>query len=146
MLDPKEQLLRDFLNETLKEYDGGDDYGGGGGHGVSDDFIKGIFDAFVDPLRHTAAFVERFSSEVQKFAGKLSEDLLTISIPGYKANYSKFERAHNERLNSIQDKYKEVFARTEANLFTGDAALMAFLFSPYKYTTGRILKTVHQSA
>lgn len=154
MTNPKQEeiILKEYLNEILKEY-GDEGYGGGYGgrgggdaYGVSDDFFKDIFNAFVDPLRHTAAFVERFSSEIQQLAGKLSEDVMALYIPGYKADYEDFEKEHNQRINSIQDKYKEVFARTEAHLFTGDAALMAFLYAPHSYVTGRVLKTAPDAA
>ena len=157
MLEPKQdKILKEFLNEVfLNEYGDGGDYGGyggygggggGGGHGVSDEFFTDIFNAFVDPLRHTAAFVERFSSEIQKLAGKLSEDVMALYIPGYKADYDEFEKEFDQRMNSIKDKYKEVFARTEAHLFTGDAALMAFLYAPHSYVTGRVLKAAPDTA
>lgn len=144
----KEQLLREAIGEMLSEY--GDGFGTAGdygdGHGVSDAFFKDIFNAFVDPFRHTAAFIEKFSSEVQKLAGKLAEDVMAAYLPGYKANYEQYEKEYEERSSAIMDKYSKVFARTEAHLFTGDAALMGFLYAPHQYITGRLVKSTPDAA
>lgn len=150
----KDRLLRSTVRELLEDYDGGDGnvYGGGGGYGgargygVSEEFFTGIWNAFIDPLRHTAAFVERFSSEIQKLAGKLSEDVMAMYLPGYKADYEQYEEEHKERMDAITQKYSKVFARTEAHLFTGDAALMGFLYAPYQYITTRMLKKAPDKA
>ena len=151
--------LRVYIKAVLKEEDGGGDgggfdggyggdwggYGGGGhgyayGRGISDDFFTDIWNAFVDPLKATAAFTERFSSKIQNIAGKMAESIMAIALPGYSADYEKYDQEEQERLDAIHEKYKEVFARTEANLFTGDAALMAFLYAPHQYLTTRLLK------
>ena len=144
----KERLLRGAIGEMLMEYGDGFGHAGdyGGGYGVSDEFFKDIFNAFVDPFRHTAAFIEKFSSEVQKLAGKLSEDVMAAYLPGYRADHEQYEEEYEERMSNIADKYSEVFARTEAHLFTGDAALMAFLFAPHEYITGRLAKNAPDSA
>lgn len=144
----KERLLREAIDEMLLEY--GDGFGTAGdygdGHGVSDEFFKDIFNAFVDPFRHTAAFIEKFSSEVQKMAGKLAEDVMAAYLPGYKADYEQYEEEYKERSSAIMDKYSKVFARTEAHLFTGDAALMGFLYAPHQYITGRLVKSTPDAA
>ena len=114
--------------------------GGGDGHGVSDDFFIDIWNAFVDPLKSSAAFVEKFSSKIQAIAGRLAETIAALAIPGYEADYEKYNDDEQERLNSIHEKYKEVFERTETHLFTGDAALMGFLYAPHEYLTTRLLK------
>lgn len=137
----KEELLRSTINGILKEYmDGGGDFGSYDGYGVSEDFFQDLWNAFVDPLKHTAAFIENFSSEVQRVAGKLAEDVMASFLPGYQADYEEYEKEYQERMNAITDKYSKVFARTEAHLFTGDAALMAFLHAPHAYITGRIMR------
>lgn len=145
---PQKELLKNAINEMLLEYDEGGDYaaGGFGGPGVSEEFFTDIFNAFIDPFRHTAAFIEKFSSEVQRMAGKLSEDVMALLLPGYKAEYEEYEKEHQERIGNIRDKYAKVFARTEAHLFTGDAALMGFLYAPHSYITGRLLKSTPDAA
>lgn len=151
MLSDKE-ILREYINLIIEDDGGdgggfgdygdfGDGYGGHHGYGVSSKFFKDIFDAFADPFRHTAAFVENFSSKLQKLAGKLAEDVMAVALPGYKADYEKYEEEYDERQDRILDKYKEVFARTESHLFTGDAALMGFLAAPQAYITGRLVKS-----
>ena len=144
----KERLLREAIDEMLLEYgDGGGTAGDyGSGMGVSDEFFKDIFNAFVDPFRHTAAFIEKFSSEIQKMAGKLAEDVMAAYLPGYKADYDSYEKEYEERASNIMDKYSSVFARTEAHLFTGDAALMGFLYAPHQYITGRLAKSAPDAA
>ena len=136
------------IDEMLLEY--GDSFGHasdyGDGHGVSDAFFKDLFNAFVDPLRHTAAFVEKFSSEIQRMAGKLAEDVMAVMLPGYRAEYDQYEEEYQQRAENIMDKYSDVFARTEAHLFTGDAALMGFLYAPHQYITGRLAKSTPDAA
>lgn len=139
-------LLKEVIKNHLQEYgiDDGGDYGMG--PGVSDDFFKDIWNAFVDPLKTSARFIENFSSEIQRVAGLLSEDVYKMIYPLYIKNYEKHEEKYDERQKAIHDKYKEVLARTEAHLFTGDAALMAFLFAPHEYITGRMMRDAPDTA
>lgn len=136
------EVLKEVIHQILVEYSGETegDMGGMNAPGVSDQFFTDIFNAFVDPLKTTAAFVSNFSSEVQKLAGKISEDVMATFLPGYEQDYEQYEKEHEERQKAIYEKYKKVFARTDAHLFTGDAALMGFLYAPHKYVTSRILK------
>lgn len=143
----KEQLLREAVSEMLLlEYYGGGGAGDFEGYGVSEEFFTDLWNAFIDPLKHTAAFVEKFSSEVQRLAGKLAEDVVAIYLPGYQADYSDYEEEYKDRMDAISEKYGEVIARTEAHLFTGDAALMGFLYAPHAYITTRMIKNVPDAA
>ncbi len=146
MENKNNNMLRYFLREYYD--DGGGDYGYGGGyhHGVSDAFFSDIWNAFVDPLKTTTAFTEKFSSKIQKIAGKLSERIMSIIIPGYTADFERFDQEEQERLNLIHDKYKNIYGRTDWHLFTGDAALMAFLYAPHQYLTARVVRQAPDAA
>ncbi len=145
-------LLEQYIKTIITEdyYDGGFDYGGyggyGGGYGVSDDFFVNIWNAFADPVKAAVANVEKISSKIQKIAKYLVADIKKIIIPGYKADYEQFDREEHERLKNIHNKYKEVFGRVDMHLFTGDAALAAFLYAPHQFITTRILRDAPDAA
>lgn len=143
----KDRLLEETISEILLlEYYGGGGAGDFEGYGVSEEFFADIWNAFIDPLKHVAAFVENFSSEIQRLAGKLAEDVMAVYLPGYKADYSDYEEEYKERQENISKKYNEVLSRTEAHLFTGDAALMGFLYAPHSYITTRMLRNAPDTA
>lgn len=153
------KILKEYIRAVIEEEgDGGGDgdggygdygygggYGGGGGggmygYGVSDDFFKDIWNAFVDPLKAAGGAFERLSSDIQKLAGVTSEMIMSAIIPGKIADFEKYDQEEQARLANIKDKYDDVFKRTDAHLFTGDAALMGFLFAPHEYLTTRLFK------
>lgn len=136
-------LIKSYINSLIKEYyDDGGDYGGSYGHGSGGElFFKDIYNAFKDPISHSLAAVEGFSSKLQYVAGKLAHAIDAAIIPGYIANFDKYDKEYQERMNRISEKYKDVFARTESHLFTGDAALIGFLHDPFSYITGRVAKS-----
>lgn len=141
-------LLREYLQEILVEDgdDGGDygDYGYGGGGGgsgggkglaqlgpIADIFIT----PFTDVFKTGQAVVADISSKTQTLVGGILGSVIASFLPGLTVDWEELKRQEKERTNKIKEKYKDVFTRTNAALFTGDGAVFMFLSAPHEYLT-----------
>jgi len=139
-----EFLIRKLIRAKLQEdFDGGGDFGGdyGGGYGF-DPGSKRLYRAFVQPfvdVGETAlAGIEKMSNKTQQFAATLLTGLAASLIPFAKGNYKEIDAAADQRAKEISEKYKELFDRTQRELYSDDAIMANFLWNPVRHISGLV--------
>lgn len=125
----QERLLREYIRETLM-CEGLESLSG----------LEAIFvTPFTDVLKTGKAVVSDISSKSQYLIGGAMASIISAFVPGMEVDWKELKQKERERSEKIAAKYEDVFDRTNQALFTGDAALMSFLYAPHAFITTRAL-------
>ena len=142
-----QETVRNALNEFDGGGDGGGDWGGGGGGGFSDygpSLYKTFLQPFVDVLETSQAAIETATSKVQLLMSVATYAVMSSVLPFVRADYDAMIKHDERRMQSIGQKYAEVYKRTDAALtevggnYDG-AGVFAILF-PHKVLAYNMVK------
>lgn len=146
-----DRLLREYLKNTLMEFYGDGsfavDTGGQMQWGVSgSDLAK----AFIQPFTDVVSTAVGKSKELLARGGTLFkvtfEAVVSMLIPFVQGDYDKIFANEKKKIQNIRSQYKDVYARTDAALASGDASVLAFLASPGAVIVSSISKMAPEKA
>lgn len=140
-------ILREYIENILTEYDGGYDVDytnmsdspmgmSWGGPGLFKTFIE----PFVDVLKTGKAASEKVSSKVKTLGKVIFETLKTTLIPALESNYKQIFDSEKEQIKKINQKYSDVYDRTNKALFQNDIIMAAFMTNPALFITAIMAK------
>ena len=137
--------LQETVRKALNEFDGG---GGDVGFGFSDygpSLYSVFMQPFVDVLETSQAAIETAASKVQLLTSVATYAVMSSVLPFVKADYNAMMEHDKRRMQSIHQKYAEVFKRTDQALtevggnYDG-AGVFAVLF-PHKVLAYNMVKS-----
>jgi len=145
------RLLREYLrNVLLENYGDGTfavDTGGQLQWGVSG---SDLARAFITPFTDVVSTAVGKSKELLAKGGTLFkvalEATVSMLIPFVQGDYDKIFAKEKQKIKEIRSEYKDVYARTDAALSSGDTAVLAFLASPGSVIITSISKMAPQKA
>ena len=151
----RERELRETIRGILNEFDGGD--GGDGGWGSGDggygygggDYGPGLYKTFLQPfvdvLQTSQAAIETAASKVQLLTSVATYAVMSSVLPFVRADYDAMIEHDKRRMQSIQQKYANVFKRTDQALTevggNYDGAGIFFVLFPHKVITYNMMKS-----
>jgi hypothetical protein len=142
MMNPDKKLLREFIEETLKEDLGGDyaglgfdggmggGYGMGGGLGSASGMYKAFIQPFVDVVQVTAGKTKELTNRAILLARVALEAIKRTFIPSLKNHFDDIFEEENAELDRIKNEYADAYASTWEVLKDADIAIMAFMYRP----------------
>lgn len=133
--DDFRELFRAFSNEnrnvTRKNiFEYGDEFGDFDA-GSASDFRKAFIDPFADVVKVALGSVAEISSKARAALSVFMKGIPGLVIPFVTARYEKIFAEEEARMQKIQQKYGDIFAKTD-DVFKGDAGLVAFMLNPYE--------------
>jgi len=145
----KDEELRKYIQEILREdfsVDGfGDDMGTTSSGGIQG--LKAIFvDPFLDVVKTGKAAVADLSSKTQVMIGGLIKSAIASVIPTVTVDWKGIRERDNQRSEAVMAKYGEVFDRTNEALWTGDGALLRFMYDPGAFITTTAIQKSPEAA
>ncbi len=141
--------MKKYVSELLSEMGDvgmyGDDMGTHSSGGIQG--LKAIFiDPFLDVAKTGQAAVAGISSKAQVLIGGLISSIISSIIPTIEQKWDVLREKDAERAQQITQKYGEVFDRTNEALWTGDGALIRFLWDPGAFITTTAIQKSPESA
>jgi len=139
-------LLKEFIKESLNEDDtGGAGYGGGmnlSSYGMGymnyGGSLKSIFvQPFIDASGVIKAATGKALLRIKSLAKIVIETILTTMIPFLKSNYEEIFKIEHEQLKKLKEKYKDAFKGVDA-AFTKDVMVLAFMVNPQQFITAKL--------
>jgi hypothetical protein len=139
----QEKLLREYIKRTLSE----DYYGGEGGFstdyhtaagalapgrfGSGEDLYSTFIRPFVDIFKVAVGKTKEVAIATKTLLSVALQTVLTTIFPIFETNYVKTFEDYEDDIKEVKNEYKEVYDRLlSSDVFSGDAAFLAFLASP----------------
>jgi len=150
MKKSSKKLLKEFVEQTLREDDGGfGDMGGMSPYGIqfadrnqmSNMFIK----PFTDVFKVAAGKTKELSSKTITLVDVAFKVLATTIIPILKQDYDEVFERGSSRIEQIKSEYADVYNATWDVFKNKDLAIIAFMYAPAACLLGKLGKSSAKS-
>ena len=132
----QERLLREYIRETLVN-EGLESFSG----------LEAIFvTPFTDVFKTGKKVVADISSKSQQLIGGAMASIVAAFVPGMTVDWEELKQKERARAAKIEGKYSDVIDRTNAALFTGDGAVMSFMYAPHAFITSHAMNVAPDAA
>ena len=133
---------------TLREDDGGGfDYAGAMGEmpygmhfGSPNQLYKTFVAPFTDVIKTAAGKTAELSARVQTAVKVAFEAVATTLVPALSSDYARIFATEKQKLDSIKQRYADVYRGTSGALLGNDVLVASFMFAPWAFLSAAMVK------